>query len=159
MHFQIYRAQSLSSYYQSLLSHENPLILAKFRAKVNTTTPEYEKEIKRKQSIDTMKREIDISDERRRYWLNELQQHEQAIKNIINSPNFNNEQQPLLQVKYKDKLKEDEKRNTDNWNDCFDKLKATYEKEQELNDIDNLLKYADNQSQNENVAANNKYTH
>ena len=132
---------------------------AKLRAKVNTTTPEYEKEIRRKQSIDTMKREIDILDERRRYWLNELQQHEQAIKNIINSPNFNNEQQPLLQVKYKDKLKEDEKRNTDNWNDCFDKLKATYEKEQELNDIDNLLKYADNQSQNENVAANNKYTH
>ena len=159
MHFQIYRAQSLSSYYQSLLSHENPLVHANLRAKVNTTTPEYEKEIRRKQSIDTMKREIDILDERRRYWLNELQQHEQAIKNIINSPNFNNEQQPLLQVKYKDKLKEDEKRNTDNWNDCFDKLKATYEKEQELNDIDNLLKYADNQSQNENVAANNKYTH
>ena len=159
MHFQIYRAQSLSSYYQSLLSHENPLVHANLRAKVNTTTPEYEKEIRRKQSIDTMKREIDILDEGRRYWLNELQQHEQAIKNIINSPNFNNEQQPLLQVKYKDKLKEDEKRNTDNWNDCFDKLKATYEKEQELNDIDNLLKYADNQSQNENVAANNKYTH
>ena len=106
-----------------------------------------------------MKREIDILDERRRYWLNELQQYEQAIKNIINSLNFNNEQQPLLQVKYKDKLKEDKKRNTDNWNHCFDKLKATYEKEQESNDIENLLKYADNQSQNENVAANNKYTH
>ena len=55
---------------------------------------------------------------------------------------MNNEQQQVLQGKYRDKLK-DEKRNTDNWNDHFDKLKTTYKKEQESNDIDNLLKYAD----------------
>ena len=158
MHYQIYRAQSLSSYCQSLLNHENPFVPAKFRAKVNTATSEYEKEIRRKQSTDTMKREVDILDERRRNWLVELEQYEQAIHSIINSLNFNNEQQQLLQVKYKDKLKEDEKRNADHWNDHFDKLKATCEKEQESNDIDNLLKYADKQSQNENVAANNKYT-
>ena len=91
-------------------------------------------------------------------WLVELEQYEQAIQNIISTLNFNNEQQQLLQVKYRDKLKEDEKRNTDNWNDHFDKLKATYEKEQESNDTDNLLKYGDKQSQNENVAANFKYT-
>ena len=157
LHYQIYRAQSLSSYYQPLLNHENPFVPAKFRAKVNITTPEYEKEIRRKQSIDTMKREIDILDERRRNWLVELEQYEQAIHSIINSLNFNNEQQQLLQVKYKDKLKEDEKRNTDNWNNHFDKLKATYQKEQESNDTDNLLKYADKQSEDENVAANNKY--
>ena len=66
MRYQIYLAQSLSNYYESLLNHENPFVLAKFRAKVNTTTPEYEKEIRRKQSIDTMKREIDILDDRRR---------------------------------------------------------------------------------------------
>ena len=157
LHYQIYRAQSLSSYYQSLLNHENPFVPAKFRAKVNNTTPEYEKEIRRKQSIDTMKREIDILDERRRNWLVELEQYEQAIHSIINSLNFNNDQQQLLQVKYKDKLKEDKKRNTDNWNNHFDKLKATYQKEQESNDIDNLLKYADKQSGDENVAANNQY--
>ena len=91
-------------------------------------------------------------------WLVELEQYEQAIQNIMSTLNFNNEQQQLLQVKYRDKLKEDEKRNTDNWNDHFDKLKATYEKEQESNDIDNLLKYGNKQSQNENVAANFKYT-
>ena len=142
----------------------NPLVSllqnlpAKFRAKVNTTIPEHEKEVRRKQSIDTMKREIDILDERRRNWLVELEHYEQAIHSIINSLNFNNEQQHLLQVKYKEKVKEDEKRNTDNWNDHFDKLKATYEKEQESNDIDNLLKYPDKQFQEENVAANNKYT-
>ena len=32
------------------------------------------------------------------------------------------------------------------------------EREQGSNDIDNLLKYADKQSQNGNGAANNKYT-
>ena len=104
-----------------------------------------------------MKRETDILDKRRRNCLVELEQYEQAIHSIINSLNFNNDQQQLLQVKYKDKLKEDEKRNTDNWNNHFDKLKATYQKEQESNDIDNLLKYADKQSGDENVAANNKY--
>ena len=76
-----------------------------------------------------MKREIDILDERRRNWLVELEQYEQAIHSIINSLNFNNEQQQLLQVKYKYKLKEDEKRNTDNWSNYFDKLRAKYEKE------------------------------
>ena len=140
-----------------MLNHENPFVPAKFGAKVNTTTPEYEKEIRRKQSIDTMKREIDILDERGRNWLVELEHYEQVIHNIINSLNFNNEQQQLLQVKYKEKLKEDKERNTDNWNDHFDQLKALYEKEQESNDIDTLLKYADKQSQDENVAANNKY--
>ena len=102
---------------------------AKFRAKVNTATSEYEKEIRRKQSIDTMKRYIDILDERRRNWFLELEQYQQAIHNIMNSLNFNNKKQQLLQVKYKDKLKEYEKRNTNNWNGHFDKLKTTYEKD------------------------------
>ena len=56
-----------------------------------------------------MKREIDILDKRRRNWLVELEHYEQAIHNIINSLNFNSEQQQLLQVKYKEKLKEDGK--------------------------------------------------
>ena len=61
-----------------------------------------------------MKREIDILDRRRRNWLVELEQYEQAIHNITNLLNFNNKQQHLLQVKYKNKLEEDKKRNTDN---------------------------------------------
>ena len=36
------------------------------------------------------------------------------MHNIINSLNFNNKQQQLLQVKYKGTLKEDKKRNEDN---------------------------------------------
>ena len=60
LHNQIYHAQSLSSYYHSLLNHKNPFVSAKFRAEVNTATSEYEKEIRSKQSIGTMKRKNDI---------------------------------------------------------------------------------------------------
>ena len=94
----------------------------------------------------------------RRNWLVELESYEQLIQNIINPLNFNDVQQQLLQVKYKEKLEEDQKRTTDNWDDYFDKLKTTYEKEEESNYIDNLLKYSDKQSQDGNVAANTKYT-
>ena len=94
----------------------------------------------------------------RRNWLVELASYEQLIQNIINPLNFNDVQQQLLQVKYKEKLEEDQKRTTDNWDDYFDKLKTTYEKEEESNYIDNLLKYSDKQSQDGNVAANIKYT-
>ena len=89
--YQIYRAQLLSSYYQSLLNHENPFVPAKFRAKFNTKTPEYEKETRRKKSIDTLKTITDILDERRRNSLVGLEHCEQAIHNIINSLTFNNE--------------------------------------------------------------------
>ena len=88
MHYQIYITQSLSRYYQSLLNQEKPFLPAKFRAKVNITTPECEKEIRRKQSIDTTKGETDILDEKRRNWLVELESCEQAIQIIINSLNF-----------------------------------------------------------------------
>ena len=64
LHYQIYRAPSLSSYYQSLLKYKNPFVPAKFRAKVNITTPEYETETRRKHSTDTMKREIEILDKK-----------------------------------------------------------------------------------------------
>ena len=43
----------------------------------------------------------------RRNWLVELESYEQVIQNIINPLNFNNVQQQLLQVKYKEKLEED----------------------------------------------------
>ena len=42
-----------------------------------------------------MKRGIDVLDRRRRNWLVELESYQQTIQNIINSLNFNNEQQQL----------------------------------------------------------------
>ena len=43
----------------------------------------------------------------RRNWLVGLESYEQVIQNIINPLNFNDVQQQLLQVKYKEKLEED----------------------------------------------------
>ena len=76
LHCQIYWAQSLSSYYQSLSNHEHAFVPATYRAKGNTTKLEYEKERGRKQSIDTMERKNDILNERRRNWLVELENYE-----------------------------------------------------------------------------------
>ena len=47
LNYQIYWAQSLSSYYQSLWNHGNLFVPSKFRAKVNTATTEYKKEKRR----------------------------------------------------------------------------------------------------------------
>ena len=66
---------------------------------------------KEKLIIIWMKRE-GIANWIRKLWASYMQ-------NIINLLNFNNERQQLLQVKYKWKLKGDEKKNTGNWNnDC-----------------------------------------
>ena len=46
-------------------------------------------------------------------------------------------------TKYRSKVKEDETRNVNNWNKHFDKLKETHSEEQDWNEIDNLLKYAE----------------
>ena len=46
-------------------------------------------------------------------------------------------------AKYRNKVKEDETRNVNNWNKHFDKLKETHSKEQDSNEIDNLLKYVE----------------
>ena len=101
------------------------LFLQNLDVKLTLQHPNMKKEIRRQQYINTIKREIDILDERRKNSLVPFGNYEQTIYNIINSLNLNNERQQLLQVKYKEKSKEDEKRNVDNWNDHFDKLKET----------------------------------
>ena len=45
----------------------------------------------------------------RRNWLVGLESYEQVIQNIINPLNFNDVQQQLLQVKYKEKLEKTRK--------------------------------------------------
>ena len=42
-HYQIYRSQQLSSYYETLINQERPYVPAKFWQKVNRATPNYEK--------------------------------------------------------------------------------------------------------------------
>ena len=60
-------------------------------------------------------------------------------------------------AKYKSKVKEDETRNVNNWNKHFDKLKETHSEEQDSNEIDNLLKYAENPPTNKNRQIHRNY--
>ena len=60
-------------------------------------------------------------------------------------------------AKCRSKVKEDETRNVNNWKKHFDKLKETHSEEQDSNEIDNLLKYAEKPSTNENRQIHRNY--
>ena len=67
--------------------------------------------------------------------------------NTFNLPKFHEESKI---ERYKCKVKENETRNVNNWNEDFDKLKETHSEKQDSNEIDNLLKYAEKITINEN---------
>ena len=67
LHYQIYRSQQLSSYYKTLINQERTFDPGKLRQKVNESTPNCEKELKRQQSINAVKNEIKILEERRKH--------------------------------------------------------------------------------------------
>ena len=58
LHYQIYWSQQLSRYYETLINQERPYVPPKFRQKINESTPNYEKQLKCHQSINTVKDEI-----------------------------------------------------------------------------------------------------
>ena len=60
-------------------------------------------------------------------------------------------------TKYRCKVKEDETRNVNKWNEHFDKLKEIHSEEQDSNEIDNLLKYAEKTATNENRQIHGNY--
>ena len=60
-------------------------------------------------------------------------------------------------AKYRCKVKEGKTRNVNNWNEHFDKLKETHSEEQDSNEIDNLLKYAEKNTTNENRQIHRNY--
>ena len=51
----------------------------------------------------------------------------------------NNDKESII-LKYRSKVKEDERKNVKSWNKHFDKLKETHSEEQDSKGIDNLLK-------------------
>ena len=69
------------------------------------------------------------------------------------NPNNNKES---ITTKYS-KIKEEETRNVNNWNKHFNKLKETHSEEQDSNETDNLLKYAEKQPTNENCQIHHNY--
>ena len=53
-------------------------------------------------------------------------------------------------AKYRSKAKEDKTRNVNNWKKHLDKLKETHSEEQDSNQIDNLSKYTEKPTTDEN---------
>ena len=86
--------------------------------------------------------------------LNDYYKNIQQFIETLNLPNYNEES---MVAKYRCKVKEDETRNVSNWNKHFDKLKDTHSEEQDSNEIDNLLKYAEKATTNENCQIQRNY--
>ena len=60
-----------------------PYVPAKFRQKVNESTPNYEKELKGQQSINAAKDEIKILDERNKHCLIELNDYDKNTQYFV----------------------------------------------------------------------------
>ena len=68
----------MSSCYNTLINQERPYVQANFWQKINEFTPIYEKELKRQQSINALKDEINIPEKRQ----NELNDDDKNIHNL-----------------------------------------------------------------------------
>ena len=94
--------------------------------KVNESTPNYEKKIKRQQPINAVKDEIDILEERQKYLLIELNEYDKNIQQFIKTLGLPTDGKVSMIAKYRSKVKEDETRNVNNSNKHFDKLKEMH---------------------------------
>ena len=68
----------MSSCYNTLIHQERPYVQANFWQKINESTSIYEKELKRQQSIDALKDEINIPEKHQ----NELNDDDKNIHNL-----------------------------------------------------------------------------
>ena len=125
--------------------------------KVNESTPNYEKKIKRQQPINAVKDEIDILEECQKYLLIELNEYDKNIQQFIKTLGLPTDDKVSMIAKYRSKVKEDEIRNVNNLNKSFNKLKETYSEEQDSNETDNLLKYVEKPKTNKNHQIHHNY--
>ena len=122
----------MASYYESLINQERPYVPAKFRQKLNESTPNYKKELKHQQFINTAKTDINML-ERQKHWLIEINDCDKNIQQFVKTLNLPNSDEESMISKYICKVKEDETRNVNNWNEHVNKLKQTHSEEQHPN--------------------------
>ena len=140
LHYQIYRAQELENCYKNVISQEQPYAPAKFRTKVNKNTPTYEQPIHRQASIDNINREITLLRERQINWTKEIENMDTKIKDLIDSLDLTEETRNEIKLQNQNKRKNDEERNVREWNKHLDYLMNIYNKKQNDDSVDNLLK-------------------
>ena len=78
--YKIQRSNDLSKYYMELLNLEKPFAAPKFRTKVHTNTPEFEKGIRNEQTITTVKIEVQLMQERIKQWTIKLEDLETELQ-------------------------------------------------------------------------------
>ena len=137
LHYQILRSQDLQECCNNLISQEFPYVPAKFRVKINLSTPGYEIPLHRNAAIDNLKREIRLLEERQKQWKIEIKTVEEQIKLTINSLDLTTEERDYFFVK---EIRKGEERNVREWQKYLDKKVNTFNQEQNDTDIDNLLK-------------------
>ena len=67
----------------TLINQERRYVSAKFRHKVNESTANYKNELKRQQSINVVKDEVNELEEHQKHWLIELYDYDRNIQQFI----------------------------------------------------------------------------
>ena len=85
------------------------------------------KELNCQQSINNaVKDEINILEELQKHWLIELIDYDKNIQQFVKTPNLPCNDEESMIAKYGCTVKEDKRRNVNNWNEHFNKLKETF---------------------------------
>ena len=138
---------------------EQPYAPAKFRRKVNENTPTCELPIHRQATMDNINREITLLRERQINWTKEIENMDTKIKDLIDSLDLTEETRNEIKLQNQNRRKNGEERNVREWNKHLDYLMNIYNKEQNDDSVDNLLKIV-GQKPEENESAHSKnYRH
>ena len=70
--------------------------------------------------------EINILEERQKHWLIEVNDYDQNIQQFVKTLILPNNDEESMIASYRCKVKEDETRNVNNWNEHFNKLKEKH---------------------------------
>ena len=134
---QIRRANELSQYYAELLAHEPPYAHRQYRTKVNRNTPEFEKKIHSDNTVQKVKQEIHLMQERVKNWTDEVQSLEDEIAATIDQLDVQRAE------KFNKLLKEESDKQLNEWTDKFASYKRTIRVDIESGASQYLLKYSD----------------
>ena len=134
---QIRRATELSEYYTELLARNPPFVQRKYRTKINRNTPEFEKKIHSDNTVQKVKQEIHLFQERVKNWTVEVQTLQGQIDGVLRSVS------EIQANKFNKMLSDETERQQNEWSDKFALLKRTVSRDIDSGASQYLLKYAD----------------
>ena len=144
---------------------EQNVVLAKLSfcssslTKVNENTLSYELPIYREATTDNINREVTLLRERQINWTKEIENMETKIKDLIVSLDLTQEIINETKLQNQNKIKNDEERNVREWNKHLDYLMNIYNKEQNDDNVDNLLKFVGQKPEQNETTHSKNYRH